>query len=54
MARGGAANKKYSNKLMVMRVVLQAVAIIAIYLLAQAKPDQKPSAQGTSDRSLEQ
>lgn len=30
MAIGGKLNKKYSNKLMVMRVVFQALAIIAI------------------------
>ena len=30
MARGGSINKKYSNKLMSLRVVLQAISIIVI------------------------
>jgi heme/copper-type cytochrome/quinol oxidase subunit 2 len=32
MARGGATAKKYSNKLMQLRVVLQAVAILIILI----------------------
>jgi len=30
MARGGAVNKKYGNKLMMMRVILQGIAILCI------------------------
>jgi hypothetical protein len=37
MARGGEANRKYSNKLMVMRVVFQALAIGVIALLLVMK-----------------
>ena len=34
MAKGGSANKKYSNKLMQLRVLLQFIAIIVLVLLA--------------------
>jgi cytochrome c biogenesis factor len=39
MARGGEANRKYGNKLMMMRVVLQAVAlaILAVLFAMQGK-----------------
>lgn len=39
MARGGEANRKYSNKMMVMRVVFQALAlaVMAILLLTVKK-----------------
>lgn len=37
MARGGEANRKYSNKLMVMRVVLQAVALVILGVLFAMK-----------------
>jgi succinate dehydrogenase/fumarate reductase cytochrome b subunit len=33
MAKGGNFNKKYANKLMVMRVVLQFAAVVMIVLL---------------------
>jgi hypothetical protein len=33
MARGGEISKKYSNKLMTMRVAMQALAIFALALL---------------------
>ncbi len=33
MARGGEANRKYGNKLMVLRVVLQALTLAAFALL---------------------
>lgn len=33
MARGGEANRKYGNKLMVMRVTLQGLALAAMALL---------------------
>lgn len=34
MARGGEANRKYSNKVMVMRVALQGLAIALLGVLA--------------------
>ncbi|MES2214452.1 MAG: HIG1 domain-containing protein [Pseudomonadota bacterium] len=33
MARGGKMNRKYSNKFMIMRVVLQGAAIVSIGIL---------------------
>lgn len=33
MARGGEANRKYGNKMMVMRVVFQALALAALAVL---------------------
>ena len=33
MARGGEANRKYSNKMMVMRVVFQALALAVMAVL---------------------
>jgi hypothetical protein len=35
-ARGGAFNRKYSNKLMQLRVVMQFVAVVLIVVLAWA------------------
>ena len=37
MARGGKVSKKYSNKLMIARVVMQAIAIGVIALLLFSK-----------------
>jgi len=37
MARGGEANKKYGNKMMVMRVTLQGLALAAMALLLVIK-----------------
>lgn len=39
MARGGEVNRKYSNKLMVLRVAFQAaaVALVAVLLLTSGK-----------------
>ena len=37
MARGGEANRKYGNKLMVARVVLQGVALCMVALLLMSK-----------------
>ena len=37
MARGGEANKKYGNKMMVARVALQGGALLVLVLLLMAK-----------------
>lgn len=37
MARGGEGNRKYANKIMVARVVLQGIAIVLVALLLLMK-----------------
>jgi hypothetical protein len=37
MARGGETNKKYSNKMMIARVIFQALTIVAIGLMYYIK-----------------
>lgn len=37
MARGGEANRKYGNKMMVMRVTLQGLALATVAVLLLAK-----------------
>ena len=39
MARGGEANRKYGNKLMVLRVVFQAVSLVILAVLFTLKTD---------------
>ncbi len=37
MARGGEANRKYGNKMMVARVTLQGAALVVVVLLLMAR-----------------